>query len=131
MRASLFSLLLLPLLACGQSWCVPGATWRYNVLFIYGYIEYSYAGDTLINGMEAQVLDVATAFQYPQPPPEPPSPPQYTYDPVAYITRNEGIGVPVGYSLADMGHAVLVGRPSGRRLDHGAWWPSLPSIRSA
>ncbi|MBK6543342.1 MAG: T9SS type A sorting domain-containing protein [Flavobacteriales bacterium] len=90
MRASLFSLLLLPLLACGQSWCVPGATWRYNVLFIYGYIEYSYAGDTLINGMEAQVLDVATAFQYPQPPPEPPSPPQYTYDPVAYITRNEG-----------------------------------------
>lgn len=92
-----------------QSWCQPGATWRYNVLFIYGYIEYSYAGDTLINGMEAQVLDVATAFQYPQPPPEPPSPPQFTYDPVAYITRNEG-------------DLVFLWDPPSQTWDTLFWW---------
>jgi hypothetical protein len=41
-----------------QTWCRPGATWYYNGLDNNGgYVKVTYRADTLIDGMEAQVLD--------------------------------------------------------------------------
>lgn len=60
MRAALLSLLLLPLLACGQSWCPPGARWTFGYidqLFGSGIHRIELAGDTLIDGHQAQRLE--------------------------------------------------------------------------
>lgn len=60
MRASLLSVLLLPLLACAQSWCPPGATWTYGLdaFGSYGYEQYTYAGDTSLGGLPGQRIDL-------------------------------------------------------------------------
>lgn len=61
MRGALLSFLLLPLLACAQSWCPPGATWVHNYadhLFggAQGVTRVVYEGDTLVGGFTAQKL---------------------------------------------------------------------------
>ena len=83
MRASLLSVLLLPLLACAQSWCPPGATWVHNYadyLFggAQGVTRVVYEGDTTVGGFVAQKLRETnviapwgsseyTSFTYPNP----------------------------------------------------------------
>ncbi len=92
MRASLLPLALLPLLACAQSWCPPGATWTYEAgMFLAGFNKMSYTHDTIVAGFTAQVIDRYSAIQYPQPPPGPTfgGPPYVSYTPVALITRME------------------------------------------
>lgn len=50
--------------AHAQSWCVPGATWTYDAPGSFGgYVQFSYVGDTLINGEVAQVIDQYNALQ--------------------------------------------------------------------
>lgn len=60
MRASLLSLLLLPLLACAQSWCPPGATWTHEYADVmggyFGVQRVEYVGDTILGGYTAQRL---------------------------------------------------------------------------
>jgi len=64
MRAALFSLLLLPLLACAQSWCPPGATWTYgtDMFGLYGYGQYVYVSDTTVGGQLAHRIDAQGAM---------------------------------------------------------------------
>ena len=92
MRASLLSLLLLPLLACAQIWCPPGATWTYEAeMFYAGFARMTYTGDTIVDGYTAQIIDRYSALQPPQPPPGPTfgGPPLISYNPVAVITRSQ------------------------------------------
>jgi hypothetical protein len=60
MRATLFSMALLPLLACAQSWCPPGATWTHEYADVmggyFGVQRVEYAGDTMVGGYLAQEL---------------------------------------------------------------------------
>lgn len=60
MRASLLSLLLLPLLACAQSWCPPGATWTFNYSDMmngwHGITRVELVGDSMVGGLTAQKL---------------------------------------------------------------------------
>ncbi|MBL7963754.1 MAG: T9SS type A sorting domain-containing protein [Flavobacteriales bacterium] len=60
MRASLIPLALLPLLACAQSWCPPGATWTFNYADMFngshGITRVVYEGDTAVGGYTAQKL---------------------------------------------------------------------------
>ncbi len=64
MRAALLSLLLLPLLACAQSWCPPGATWTYgtDMFGLYGYGQYVYVSDTTVGGQLAHRIDAQGAM---------------------------------------------------------------------
>lgn len=57
-----------------------------------GFHRMTYTHDTLIGGFEAQVLDMYSAIQYPQPPPGPTfsGPPYTSYTSVARITRSDG-----------------------------------------
>ncbi|HRH70933.1 MAG TPA: T9SS type A sorting domain-containing protein [Flavobacteriales bacterium] len=61
MRTALLTLALLPLLACAQAWCPPGATWTYEYNLVlggyYGVQRVEYVGDTLVGGYTAQRLD--------------------------------------------------------------------------
>lgn len=54
-----------------------------------GFHRLSYTHDTLIDGVNAQIIDAYSAIQFPQPPPGPifSGPPYITYTPVALITR--------------------------------------------
>lgn len=75
---------LLPLAGATQIWCPPGATWTYEALNDNGgFIRMTYRADTIIDGMEAQVIDRYSATQS--------APdfgvPTYAYEPVARITR--------------------------------------------
>ncbi|MCW5900525.1 MAG: T9SS type A sorting domain-containing protein [Flavobacteriales bacterium] len=51
---------LLPLLACAQSWCPPGATWTHDYVDVmmdrYGITRVVYEGDSLVGGFVAQKL---------------------------------------------------------------------------
>ena len=90
MRACLLSLLLLPLLACAQSWCPPGATWTYHSdLITFGFQRLTYNRDTLIDGFTAQVIDRYSISQYPQPDPPFWSEPYEGYTDTRHITRLE------------------------------------------
>ncbi|HPF90889.1 MAG TPA: hypothetical protein PLL57_09535, partial [Flavobacteriales bacterium] len=57
---ALLNLLMLPLALSGhaQSWCTSGATWNYTVhgMFIQGTALYSYEGDTMLDGYNAQKI---------------------------------------------------------------------------
>lgn len=62
-----FFFILFGLSALSQSWCDPGANWKYNFMTfgIEGYTEINYVGDTLIAGQQAQKLDKHTfAYNY-------------------------------------------------------------------
>lgn len=73
-----------------QSWCPPGATWTYNAgMYLQGYHQLTYVGDTLIGGEQAQVIDQYSAVQFPLPDPPYWTEPQISYSPVAMITRTE------------------------------------------
>jgi hypothetical protein len=70
MRAALFSLVLLPVLAVAQSWCPPGATWTFGYTDILGgvigHARVDHTADTVVGGMPAQRLEVrANAYSYP------------------------------------------------------------------
>nr|MDQ3100441.1 hypothetical protein [Bacteroidota bacterium] len=80
--------LIAPSGAMAQSWCPSGATWRFNLLFTLGYIEYYYAGDSSIDGYAAQRIHHLSVLQYPQPPPQPPSEPYYSDTALLIVTRN-------------------------------------------
>lgn len=63
-RLVLISILCCGLFAHAQNWCPPGATWTYEALGNNGgFIRLTYARDTLINGDEAQVIDLFSATQ--------------------------------------------------------------------
>lgn len=66
MRATLLPLSWLPLLACAQSWCPPGATWTYGTEFIslYGYAQYTYVSDTTLGGQLGHRIDANGAMSY-------------------------------------------------------------------
>ncbi|MBL7963730.1 MAG: T9SS type A sorting domain-containing protein [Flavobacteriales bacterium] len=66
MRAALFTLAVLPLLAAAQSWCPPGATWTYRMQATWGegYYELAYAGDSLVAGQPAQKITSLSAYHY-------------------------------------------------------------------
>ncbi|MBX2980597.1 MAG: T9SS type A sorting domain-containing protein [Flavobacteriales bacterium] len=59
MRAALLPLALLPLLACAQSWCPPGAQWEFyfGSQQAWGIAHAQYAGDTIIEGVPYQRID--------------------------------------------------------------------------
>ena len=61
MRATLLTLILLPLSAFAQSWCPPGAEWHVttNGFAHEGYLHRVYAGDTLFQGRIAQRITQA------------------------------------------------------------------------
>ena len=60
MRATLLSVVLMPLLASAQSWCPPGATWIHDHVDVmmdrYGITRVVYEGDSLVGGFVAQKL---------------------------------------------------------------------------
>ncbi|MBL8001025.1 MAG: T9SS type A sorting domain-containing protein [Flavobacteriales bacterium] len=61
MRAALLTLALLPLLACAQSWCPPGATWTYDhtgFVGLQGYSVMTYTHDTVLAGEVGQLIDL-------------------------------------------------------------------------
>lgn len=64
MRASLLSLLLLPLLACAQSWCPPGAIWSYASQISQYPTDriYRYTSDTIVDGQNAKHLLVVDQY---------------------------------------------------------------------
>ncbi len=48
-----------PALVLGQNWCPPGATWLYETgdpMASFGSVQYTYAGDTLVDGWSAQKI---------------------------------------------------------------------------
>lgn len=50
--------------AHAQSWCVPGATWTFDAPgSLGGYVQFSYVGDTLIDGEVAQIIDQYNVLQ--------------------------------------------------------------------
>lgn len=59
MRNLLMPLLLVPLGTTAQEWCVPGAAWVYRYTYLTDIdfrSEYRHIGDTLIDGVDAHVL---------------------------------------------------------------------------
>jgi len=54
------TLLFLSFIATGQTWCDAGANWKYsytNGFGTEGFVDVKYAGDTIISGQPAKVLD--------------------------------------------------------------------------
>lgn len=66
MRAALLSLALLPLLACAQNWCPPGATWTYGMQADWGegYYQLTYVSDTLLGGEIGQTIHSQQHFHH-------------------------------------------------------------------
>ncbi len=66
-RAPLLALLtVFALNAEGQTWCSPGATWTYgtDAFGIFGYQQYSYAGDTALGGLTGHRIAGQGAMSY-------------------------------------------------------------------
>lgn len=52
-------LFIIPFASSGQNWCDSGANWKYSFInvAVEGYTEIKYAGDTIISGQPAKILD--------------------------------------------------------------------------
>lgn len=76
------------ILSQAQSWCPPGATWTYgtDAFGLYGYHQYTYVGDTMLGGLQAQRLSGQGAMSNYFAPGQV----DYWSSPLAFITAVDG-----------------------------------------